>query len=371
MLYDGNIHKGYLVIMTPLSTLFLDHYQEQAKLLHWHADQEQQLTLKKIAVVYQNRLEKQSQWFFTRLWGRRKFTATGIYLYGPVGRGKTVLMDIAASTLPSARKIRWHFTEFMQKIHALNANFAQKVDRKSNKSQPIEQTITYLKQHYDYLFLDELEVTEIADAMILGRLFKGLTEAGVIIFLTSNIPPERLYQGGLHYDRFYPFVSYIGSTFQVFKLNNDEKVDFRTVDKARSHGSLNLETLKQTFADIAEIEGYHPAQFTINQRVLKLPYATKTAVWLDFDEFGEKAYGSADYQLIAQTYRQVFLVNVPQFDKERRNPARRFITLVDCLYDNQVTLYLQAATTPEKLFSSDMEPPLPSGRTVSRLIEMS
>lgn len=352
-----------------LPVLFLNHYHEQASRFRWHETDEQQQILEKIARLYQNRMDEQHRWSVARLLGIRKIAPTGIYLYGPVGRGKTVLMDIAANTLPFVRKIRWHFTEFMQKIHQLNAHFSKNDDSRP-LAQPIELSIAHLKQHYDYLFLDELEVTEIADAMILGRLFKGLAEAGVLVFLTSNVAPDQLYLGGLHYDRFHPFVSYIQSVFQVFKLDNDKEIDFRTFNKVPSPTHFNLETLKQLFTDIAAIEEYRPVQLNLNQRILDLPNATKTAVWLDFNEFGQKAYGAADYQLIAQTFKQVFLVNVPQFSGENLNECRRFITLIDCLYDNGVKLYLQANAELEKLYITDTTSPLPFQRTLSRLIEM-
>lgn len=347
------------------SSLFLKHYHDQAKLPGWHDDEIQKQVLEKIAQVYQHNLSQKNRW--TWIWAPKKSFPTGIYLYGPVGRGKTVLMDIVAKTLPSSRKMRWHFTEFMQKIHQLNADFGQN----TKKEQPIDQSIRYLKHHYDYLFLDELEVTEIADAMILGRLFKGLAEAGVVIFLTSNTAPDQLYQGGLHYDRFYPFVTYIQSIFQIFRLTNDQEIDFRTTHNTSPPSYLTLDELKQLFTDIVTIEGYHPVQFIINQRVLKFTNATKTALWLDFNEFGQKAYGAADYQLIAKNFSCVFLINVPQFNKENQNALRRFITLIDCLYDNHVTLYLQLYTSPENLFALGKQNPLPFQRTVSRLIEMS
>jgi predicted ATPase len=345
------------------SFLFLKQYYHQANLLSWQENKSQQQVLEKIAQIYQPHLFQKNRWSW--IWASKK-TPTGIYLYGPVGRGKTVLMDIVTTALPSARKIRWHFTEFMQKIHQLNADFG----KSTKKEQPIDQTIQYLKSQYDYLFLDELEVTEIADAMILGRLFKGLSEAGMIIFLTSNTAPDQLYQGGLHYDRFHPFVIYIQSIFQIFKLTNDHEIDFRTMHNPSLSDPLTLDKLKQLFMDIVTIEGYHPIQFIVNQRTLKLTNATKTTLWLDFNEFGQKAYGAADYQLIAKNFRCVFLINVPQFNQENQNASRRFITLIDCLYDNQVILYLQLHTSLENLFTFDKKNPLPFQRTVSRLIEM-
>lgn len=350
--------------MQDLSSLFLNNYHDQATKLGWRDDKDQKQILEKIAQIYQYNLPQKKWW--TWIWAPKKIFPTGIYLHGSVGRGKTVLMDIVAKTLPSSRKMRWHFTEFMQKIHQLNTDFGQN----KKKEQPIDQSIHYLKEHYDYLFLDELEVTEIADAMILGRLFKGLSEAGVVIFLTSNTAPDQLYQGGLHYDRFHPFVTYIQSIFQIFRLTNDQEIDFRTKHNTSFTDYLTLDELKKLFKNIVAIEGYHPVQLTINQRVLNFTNATKTTLWLDFNEFGQKAYGAADYQLIAKNFSCIFLINVPQFNKENQNASRRFITLIDCLYDHHVTLYLQLHTSPENLFSLDQKNPLPFQRTVSRLIEM-
>lgn len=378
-----------------LTTLFLNQYQRQAQTLQWYPDNRQQQLLEKIAHVYQTRLYPPKQSYITTLlnnFGQRRgtssfiknsfqkgwvkffnlslkppsFSPKGIYLYGPVGRGKTVLMDIVANTLPTSRKIRWHFTEFMQIIHQMNASFSQN----TQKNQPIDQSISALIQNYDYLFLDELEITEIADAMLVGRLFKGLTEAGIIVFITSNTAPEHLYQGGLHYDRFYPFVRYIDSIFQAFNLNNDQQTDFRTVDKLLTSKNFTLETLKQLFEDMVVIEGYHPTQLTVNQRILKFTNATKNAVWLDFNEFGQKAYGAADYQVISKNFAYVFLINVPLFNQQNQNASRRFITLIDCLYDEGVKLYLQAAAPLDSLFMVKGKNPLAVQRTVSRLIEM-
>lgn len=349
-----------------LVALFLAYYHEKADLLNWWPDADQQQTLAKIAALYQQHESQKNRSVIAALLKWQKAEPTGIYLYGPVGRGKTVLMDIVAEALPSSRKIRWHFTELMQKIHQLNANFGQN----KKKAQPIDQSIGYLKKYYDYLFIDELEVTEIADAMLLGRLFKGLSKAGVLVFFTSNLAPEHLYRGGLHYDRFYPFVRYLQSVFQIFNLNNDQDSDFRALDKPLTHKNLTLENLKQLFDDIVSLEGYHPAQFTVNQRLLKFTNATRSAVWLDFNEFGQQAYGAADYQMIAKNFALVFLINVPEFNQENQNAARRFITFIDCLYDEQVKVYLQSAAPPDALFTLWRENPLPFQRTVSRLIQM-
>lgn len=348
-----------------LADVFLESYHERVNQLHWRVDQNQQEILEKIAVIYHNHDQQCSRFSFAWLWGEK--TSTGIYLHGSVGRGKTALMDIVANTLPSPRKKRWHFTEFTQTIYELNARFAGNKDR---KVQPIEQTILYLKKQYDYLFLDELEVTEIADAMLLGRLFKGLTQAGILIFLTSNTAPKNLYKGGLHYDRFYPFIAYISDTFELLRLDNQDEIDFRTLNRVDRQDFPDLATLQNRFTQFLEKEGHHPAKIMVNQRTLEFPFASKTAIWLDFGTLGENAYGAVDYQFITQNYQYVFLVNVPQFNELNSNAARRFITLIDCLYDNKVTLFFHADSALDELFRADIKTPLPFQRTLSRLLEL-
>ena len=358
----------------------LKQYYFQVQSWQGTAQPSQQEMLGKIGNVYQNHLKDCVRpgvfrsFLIYRLWisfkrlitrNPKKLDPKGMYLYGPVGRGKTVLMDTVVTVLPSTRKIRWHFTQFMQTIHQLNAEFAEE----DKKDQPLAKTIHFLSQKYDFLFLDELEVTEIADAMLLGRLFNGLTRAGVFIFITSNTSPENLYKGGLHYERFVPFAQYLQSVFQVFMLENEQQIDFR-LTPSLSYSLPSVQELRYAFNQMVAKEGWQPAQLTVNQRLLNFPDATPNAVWLDFNEVGQKAYGAGDYQEIAQKFSTVFLINVPPFTDDKINAARRFITLIDCFYDQQVILYFHCQAPIDRLFLASHSLGTAYERTISRLNEM-
>lgn len=351
--------------MTNLSTSLLEYYHKQAAIHGWQEDKSQQNLLEKLSHIYQKQLQVTSCSFLQRLFKTSSFAA-GVYLYGPVGRGKTILMNIVFAALPIKKKQRWHFTEFMQEVHRLIERFS----RGNNKEQPIVQAINFLKKEYDFLFLDELEVTEIADAMILSRLFEGLSEKGVFVFLTSNIAPDQLYRGGLHYDRFSPFVGFIQSVFHIFSLENELQNDFRVMKRTPTDNLFLLEQLSNIFNILVAQEGMLPIDLIVNQRFLHFSKATKTAVWLDFKEFGEKAYGAGDYQAIAKYFSKVFLINLPQFTINNKDQARRLITFIDCLYDQEVELYFHSEIPLDELYLPDPKNNLPFSRTLSRLIEM-
>jgi cell division protein ZapE len=301
---------------------------------------------------------------------RRVVLPRGLYIHGPVGRGKSMLMELFFDAVPVAAKRRVHFHAFMLEIHA-------RLDRQRRRAgaarDPLVLMADVLVGEAWLLCFDEFHVRDIADAMILGRLFEALLERGMIVVATSNFAPERLYEDGLNRDRFLPFIDLLGQRLEIMALAGgpDYRLE-RLRDVPTYHEPLGAAAearLEQIFQALTDGAAGEPATIAVNSRRLLVPRTARGVAWFDFEALCEQPLGPADYLALTERYHTMMLSGVPQLTPDRRNQARRFVTLVDALYDRRVNLVMSAAVAPEELYPAG-EGAFEFQRTVSRLHEM-
>jgi len=301
---------------------------------------------------------------------RRPEPPRGLYLHGPVGRGKSRLMELFFEAAPVAARRRVHFHAFMLEIHG-------RLDRQRKRADagrdPLAPLADDLIGQASLLCFDEFHVQNIADAMILGRLFEALLTRGMVVVATSNFAPERLYEDGLNRDRFLPFIALLQQRLEVVALAGD--TDYR-LERLRDvptwHQPLGVAAearLEQIFAALTDGAAGEPAQLMLGSRPLEVPRAARGVAWFDFEALCEQPLGAADYLALTERHHTVMLSGVPQLTPDKRNQARRFITLVDALYDRRVNLVVSAAAPPEELYPTG-EGAFEFRRTASRLSEM-
>lgn len=293
----------------------------------------------------------------------------GLYLWGGVGRGKSMLMDMFFAHAPVAAKRRVHFHEFMLEVQRRLTRLRAAGDR----ADPLAVVAAELAGEARLICFDEFHVVNIADAMILGRLFTGLFERDVVMVATSNWPPARLYEDGLNRDRFLPFIALLEAHVDVVAL--DGPTDYR-LERLRGlevyltpAGPAARERLATVFAALGDDAVGGAETLTVGARRLIVPRAARGTAWFQFAELCAQALGAADYLALAERYHTLLLEDVPILTPDRRNEARRFMTLVDAAYERRMMLVISAAAPPERLY------PLGDGafefqRTASRLIEM-
>lgn len=293
----------------------------------------------------------------------------GLYLHGPVGRGKSMVMDQFFAAAPVEAKRRVHFHGFMLEVHQRLA--AQR--RRHRQQDPLPPLARELADQAWLLCLDEFHVRDVADAMILGRLFEALLGCGVVVVATSNFPPERLYEGGLNRDRVRPFIELLRTRLDVVAL--DGPTDYR-LERLRDvpvylHplGPATDARLGEIFTALTDGEAGLADEIAIGSRCLVVPRAARGVAWFDFAELCEQPLGAADYLALTERYHTVVLAGVPRLTPDRRNEARRLITLIDALYDRRINLVIGAAQPPEALYP-DGEGAFEFRRTASRLAEM-
>ncbi|WP_169737829.1 cell division protein ZapE [Fodinicurvata fenggangensis] len=295
----------------------------------------------------------------------------GLYLAGGVGRGKSMLMDLFFETAPVSRKRRVHFHAFMAEIH--DRLHARRQGANAEKRDPLPEVAREVAEDAWLLCFDELVVENIADAMILGRLFETLFQEGCVVVTTSNFAPDRLYEGGLQRERFLPFIDLLKHRLEIYDLGagRDYRLD-RLQEQPVYYSPLtteNRKALDQVFSDLTDGVEAQPESLTVKGREVKVAAAGHGVARLSFRDLCERPLGAGDYLALAERYHTVVLSGVPCMESDQRNAARRFMHLVDALYENSVVLFMTADGPPEDLYPEG-DGTFEFARTVSRLQEM-
>ncbi|WP_070157900.1 cell division protein ZapE [Sphingobium phenoxybenzoativorans] len=298
----------------------------------------------------------------------------GLYMWGGVGRGKSMLMDLFFDTVQVNRKRRAHFHEFMIEVHARLAEA-----RKSESGDPIPPVVVALAEEARLLCFDEMVVNNMADAAIMSRLFTGLLAARVTVVSTSNRPPDDLYKDGLNRQLFLPFIALIKDRLDVMGLNGP--VDYRRDrlgDATLWHVPNGPEATKALSAAFFRLTDYPPedrANVPTEElpvqggRTMHVPKSLKGVAVFSFKRLCAEARGATDYLAIARRYHAIIIVGIPVLGPENRNEAARFVTLIDALYEYKVKLLASADAEPARLYPTG-DGAFEFERTVSRLMEM-
>ena len=326
----------------------------------------------------QHRLARKSSalgWLFGKI-EKPQPPLQGLYVHGEVGRGKTMLMDLFFATSPVLRKRRAHFHEFMADVHERVHIYRQEIrNGDAGEHDPIQRAATAIAEESWLLCFDEFHITDIADAMILGRLFTRLFELGVIVVATSNLAPSELYKDGLNRALFLPFIAMLERYCVVARL--DARADFRL---EKLTGVPTWHVPPDAAADAALDEAWRrlvgesdgaPHELVVKGHIVKVPRTAMGVARFDFVDLCAQPLAAADFIKIGHEFHTVIIDRIPVMDVSRRNEAKRFIILIDTLYDHAVKLLASAEAQPDRLYTgTDGYEANEFKRTASRLIEM-
>ncbi|RDJ22459.1 AFG1 family ATPase [Bosea caraganae] len=300
----------------------------------------------------------------------------GLYIWGSVGRGKTMLMDMFYDSVPLHKRRRVHFHAFMADVHVRIHAYRQRLKSGEVKEpDPIVPVAAQLAEEAVLLCFDEFTVTDIADAMILGRLFTALFADGVTVVATSNVEPSRLYENGLNRALFLPFIALLDQKVETIRL--DARTDFR-LEKLGGAPTYHVppdkaakEALDTAFRSLSGVAQGQPVTLSVKGHELRVPQAAGSVARASFADLCAQAYGASDYIALAQRFHSLILDGIPVMDLDRRNEAKRFIILIDTLYEHHVKLLASAEAEPHELYKAETgREAFEFDRTVSRLIEM-
>jgi len=311
----------------------------------------------------------------SRLFGRKAPPPRGIYMWGGVGRGKSMLMDLFHDCLNIAGKRRVHFHAFMLEVHDIMRDV-----RRGETGDPIPQVAARIAKDVRVLAFDEMVVNNSADAMIMSRLFTALIrDHDLTIVTTSNRAPSQLYKDGLNREHFLPFIALIESDLDVLPLNGPTDYRLARLVGIRSWhqplGPAATERVREAFfrlTDFPPEDALHVPSADLDVgggRVLHVPKALKGLAVFSFKKLCGEARGASDYLAVARAYHTVILVGIPRMGPDNRNEAARFVTLIDALYEHKVKLFVTADASPEELYSAG-DGRFEFDRTISRLTEM-
>ncbi|MFK4871298.1 cell division protein ZapE [Novosphingobium sp. ZW T3_23] len=357
-------------------TAMLERYEALVATGELRSDPEQAAAAERL-----NQLQREiykartSTGLFGKLLGKKAPSPRGLYMWGGVGRGKSMLMDLFHQTLDIEDKRRIHFHAFMLEVHAL-----LREERRKESGDPIPPVAATIARNVRVLAFDEMVVNNSADAMIMSRLFTHLIlDEGVTIVTTSNRAPKDLYKNGLNREHFLPFIDLIEKELDVLTLNGPTDYRLhRLGGMATWHSPLGEEATEQAREAFYRLTDYPPedsdhvpsADIDVGGgRMLHVPKSLKGVGVFSFKRLCGEARGAADYLAIARAYHTVILVGIPRMGPDHRNEAARFVTLIDALYENKVKLIAAADAAPEDLYEAG-DGRFEFERTVSRLNEM-
>jgi cell division protein ZapE len=352
----------------------LQRYEELLSSGELRPDPDQRTAAQVLARVQDDLESRKATGFFRRLTGKQD-KVRGAYLWGGVGRGKSMLMDLFHDTLTIPAKRRAHFHAFMLEVH-------QRIrkEREREVGDPIAPVAAALAAELRCLAFDEMVVNNSADAMIMSRLFRALiVDHGITVVTTSNRPPRDLYKDGLNREHFLPFIDLIETQLDVVELNGPTDYRLDRIGGMESwHSPLGDTATAQVrelffrMTDFAPEDAEHVPFGELDLgggRSLHVPKSLKGVAVFSFKRLCAESRGASDYLAIARAYHTVIIVGIPQMDKDMRNEAARFVTLVDALYEYRVKLFATAAVEPEYLYPAG-DGAFEFERTVSRLKEM-
>ncbi|RLJ65007.1 cell division protein ZapE [Sulfurisoma sediminicola] len=292
----------------------------------------------------------------------------GVWFWGGVGRGKSFLMDCFFEAVPYQRKRRVHFHAFMREVHGR----LQALKHPGNEGDPLPKVAAQVAKETRLMCFDEFHVSDIADAMILGRLMQALFDAGVLFCITSNYPPDGLYPDGLHRERLLPTIALLEDRLDVIEIDAGIDYRLRALEQAEIYhvpaDAAGEDRMRLTFARVAGGEG-HDRPLPVLGRELAVIRRAPGVLWCDFATLCGGPRSQNDYLEIAHAFHTVFLSGIPAMGTEQASAARRFTWLVDVLYDHRVKFIATAAATAEMLYPAGLQA-AEFQRTVSRMIEM-
>lgn len=320
--------------------------------------------LKALATVL-NRATSDKTFFIKKIFMKAKSGPRGLYIWGNVGRGKTMLMDSFFTSIKNRKKRRIHFHAFMQEIHAKRAIL--------KSDDVISDLADDIAKHASLLCLDEMQISDIADAMIIGRLFEALQQRGVCFVTTSNLPPDGLYRDGLNRHLFLPFIAKLNRDLDVLHLTDGRDYRLGRISSRKTFmsplGESTDQAMNEVWNELTDTTVGEVVDLEFLGRKLRVPHVAHGCARFEFSDLCENALAAPDYLAIAKNFQTVFINHIPIFKASQRNETKRFILMIDTFYDAGTKIVASAAAKPEFL--------CPTGqhkaeflRTASRLQEM-